>query len=292
MTRRKLLVAVFISAVLAPFVFFSSSLKPWQGDTPVMTVWHELLYRVDYARHLLVDGVSDIWGRYVDLTDVSEQNKALRGQLAMLQSRVMDYEEQIEENRRLRKLLGFAENYDRRMLVAEVIGHYNQFPYHGIRISRGEFHGLKVGMPVIAADGIVGRIVRTGSAFSDVQLMVDANFNLDVLLQRTRVRGVLAGTAGDHCRLNLHKRAEIRIGDTVITSGIVGSFPKGLPVGRVIRISYDTDAVSQNITIEPWVDYRRLEEVMVLNYQDLELQRILETAGNGWIEKTTRNWGG
>ena len=79
---------------------------------------------------------------------------------------------------------------------------------------------------------------------------------------------------------------EIRIGDTIITSGILGGFPKGLPVGRVMRISYESDNVTQIITVEPWVDYRRVEEVFVIEQPDKELKKILDTAGRGWLEKS------
>src|SRR5690606_27492566 len=122
--------------------------------------------------------------------------------------------------------------------------------------------------------------------YSDIQLLVDGQFKLDVLLQRTRVRGVLSGAALDQCRLQLHKRADIRIGDTIITSGIVGGFPKGLPVGRVMRITYESEHRAQKITVEPWIDYRRLEEVMILFHTDQELQKIIETAGAGWLDQS------
>jgi rod shape-determining protein MreC len=140
-------------------------------------------------------------------------------------------------------------------------------------------------MPVVAADGIVGKVIRTGMHFSDVQLLVDSDFHLDVLLQRTRVRGVLSGAARTHCTLQLSKRVEIRIGDTLITSGIVGGFPKGLPVGRVMRITYESDNVAQTIDVEPWIDHRRVEEVMVIFSQDKELEKIVETAGPEWLDK-------
>jgi rod shape-determining protein MreC len=142
-------------------------------------------------------------------------------------------------------------------------------------------------MPVVSSNGIVGKVIRAGFKFSDVQLIVDYDSNVDVLVQRNRIRGVLGGYANESCRLTLQRSAEVRIGDTLVTSGIVGSFPKGLPVGKVIRISFETDNVSQVITVEPWVDHRRLEEVIVLLRDDPELSRIAEAGGADWIETST-----
>jgi len=203
-----------------------------------------------------------------------------------MQARLIAFEELELETERLRRLLGLQRRHHNSLLVGEVIGTATRSPFQSLRVARGAADGVKVGMPVITADGIIGRIIRVGRRFSDVQILVDSSFNMDVLLQRTRIRGILTGMSGEHCQLKLHKRAEIRIGDTIISSGIVGAFPKGLPVGRVMRISYESDNVSQIITVEPWVDYRRIEEVIILNNEDSELKKITETAGPAWIEKT------
>lgn len=286
--RKHAYVALVVSAVLAPFIFFSTPLRSWQNASPAVMALQDALYPIERAWHGLATHLSRGFRVYFALSDAAEENFALRRQLAALQTRIMDYEEQVLENERLRKLLGFSGRSEKQLLAAEVIGHNEESPFQSIRIARGRTDGVRVGMPVVAADGIVGRVIRTGLAFSDVQLLVDTDFHLDVLLQRTRVRGVLSGAARTHCTLQLHKRVEIRIGDTLITSGIVGGFPKGLPVGRVIRITYETENVAQAITVEPWVDHRRLEEVMIILSEDRELEKIVETAGPAWIEQATR----
>ena len=124
-----------------------------------------------------------------------------------------------------------------------------------MRINRGSLSDIKPGMPVLASAGIIGRIIRTGINFSEVQLTNDANFSVDIVIERTRVRGVVTGTIDNKLRLELKRKMDVKIGDTVITSGIVGGFPKGLPVGRVAKIAYETDQLSQVVVIEPWADY-------------------------------------
>ena len=285
-------VALIASAVLAPFIFLSSPMKPWRGDRMNTFLGQEIVHPAVMGWDGLVENLRDVWNSYIALSTAAQENAQLKKKLDILQTRLMDYEEQVRQTSRLRQLLGLSELQPEKMLVAEVIGTRVNNLFKALRISRGSLDGVKAGMPVIAPDGIVGRVIRTGLKESDVQLLVDFDFNLDVLLQRTRVRGVLNGFSNDLCRLNLQKGAEIRIGDTIITSGIVGGFPKGLKVGRVMRITYESDNVAQIITVEPWVDYRRLEEVMVLHQLDPELQKIVETAGRDWLERTLKSGNG
>jgi rod shape-determining protein MreC len=162
-------------------------------------------------------------------------------------------------------------------------------PFHSIRANRGAADGISPGFPVITPEGVVGRVLRAGRHHADIQIITDGDFALDVLLQRSRVRGVLHGYAGDRCRLQLHRQAEIRIGDTIITSGIVGSFPKGLPVGRVIGISYETDNVTQVVTVEPWVQFPRLETIAIIERGDRDIERIKSIGGPAWIDDAIGN---
>ena len=180
------------------------------------------------------------------------------------------------------------QHHEQRHIVAEVVGSSSYSAFRSLRINKGRGDGVSVGMPVVTDKGVVGRIIRTGKKFSDIHLLSDSSFNVDILLQRTRVRGVLQGY-GNHSVLTLNRRAEIRIGDTVITSGVVGGFPKGLPVGRVVKISYESDHISQSIRVDPWVSFDRVEEVIILEQHDPEIQKIIESAGKDWIERQTTN---
>jgi rod shape-determining protein MreC len=285
-------VTLIASAVLAPFVFLSSPMKPWRGDRLNTLLGQEVVYPATAGWHGFSDYVAGIWRSYIALTQAAKENQQLKARLATLQTQIMDYEEQVRQTDRLRQLLGLSERQPDKMLVAEVVGSRVNSLFKTLRINRGSSDGVKAGMPVTSPDGIVGRVIRTGLKESDVQLIVDFDFNLDVLVQRTRVRGVLQGFSDDLCRLHLQKDAEIRIGDTIVTSGIVGGFPKGMKVGRVLRITYESDNVSQIITVDPGVDYRRLEEVMVLRQLDPELQKIMETAGREWLDRTVKNGNG
>ena len=263
-------------------------MKPWSSDSSLGTLLQDITYPFEYAWNSSTDFVSETWNHYIDLSDTAEENSQLLSEINTLKAKLLDYDEKVQEISRLRQLLGFVQHSGKKHLVAEVIGSPKTGAFRSLRINKGSWDGARVGMPIVTANGVVGRIIRTGLKFSDVHLLSDPNFNIDILLQRTRVRGVLRGF-GNHGILTLNRRAEIRIGDTVITSGIIGGFPKGLPIGRVVKISYESDHISQSIKVEPWVDFERVEEVIVLETHDPEIQKIIEAAGKDWFRRQTQD---
>jgi rod shape-determining protein MreC len=280
---------LLVCSLLSPFVVFSSGLKPWVLQSPVGTIVQEIVYPLEYVWDGSVAFVSNTWNHYFDLSDAAKENSRLKGEVNRLSTTLLRYDEQENEISRLRKLLGFMANEETQHVLAEVIGSPRSDPFHTVRISKGYKDGVEVGMPVVTAGGVVGKIIRTGVLFADVQLLVDNNFYLDVLLQRTRVRGVLKGLSGQNCELKLNRRSEIRIGDTIITSGIVGGFPKGVPVGKVVRISYEADNVTQAVLVEPWVDHQQVEEVVVLMSPSKDVSKIIETVGKNWLEQAVKS---
>jgi rod shape-determining protein MreC len=216
--------------------------------------------------------------------NTAHENVELRNKVKDLETRTLDYESKVRELDRLQQLMGFVGKHDLKLLPSIVIGTANTNSFEILRLGRGSKDGVKVGMPVIASQGVVGRIMRTGLAHSDVLLITDSKSSLDVLVERTRVRGIIQGSEGGRLKLELRRRTDIKIGDEIVTSGIVGSFQKGLPVGRVIRIEYTNDDLAQTVTVDPWVDYRQVEEVAVVENEDSGISQIEDIAGQDWLE--------
>jgi rod shape-determining protein MreC len=279
---------ILVLSLLSPFVFLSSTLRPWVSSSSAMLVLQEVIYPFEYVWDSGTRLIAGVWNHYIDLTNVSEENAKLAVEISVLKSQMLDYEEKQNEIGRLRALHGFAQHFQGTHIIAEIVGSQVYPSFRTMRISKGKADGVRIGMPVVTAEGVVGRIIRSGQKFSDVHLLVDTNFNIDILLQRTRIRGVLKGSEND-CILKLNRRVEVRIGDTLVTSGIIGGFSKGLPIGKVVRIAYESDNISQTITVEPWVNFDRIEEVIVLENHDKELQKIMETAGEDWLNKPFRD---
>ncbi len=280
-----------VASLLSPFVLFSSSLKSNKSNNVIGWAADNFIYPIQYVWFKSLQFVGDTWAHYIDLSHAAQENAELRHKLEVLNASLLDYQETHEEVGRLRQMLGFNVHHKGEHIVAEVVGMPKNTPFEILRISKGSNAGIRVGMSVINGVGVIGRVIKTGLYHSDVQLLVDGNFYIDVLLQRTRARGVLSGDFSSRCTLKLNRGAEVRIGDTIVTSGLVGSFPKGIPVGKVVRISYELDNITQVISVEPWVNPSQVEEVVVLKDIDANVQKILDTAGESWLEQSIESAG-
>ena len=166
-----LLAGVFI----VPLMFFSTQLTPWGagGGSRAATLVQDLSYPFAWVWHELSTGLDRTWERYVNLSGKSRENERLKSELLALQAKTLDYDERLNEVNRLRQLSGFAQILQDKFVAAEVFTGQQLLPFHSIRISKGSVDGVKTGMPVIAARGIVGKVIRSGFKFSDVQLLVD-----------------------------------------------------------------------------------------------------------------------
>jgi rod shape-determining protein MreC len=120
-------------------------------------------------------------------------------------------------------------------------------------------------MPVVVPEGVVGQIVDVSGRYAKVLLIVDQNSAVDALVQRTRARGLLKGEFADQCRLEYVLRKEdVQVGDVVVSSGLDGVFPKGLRIGEIKEVSGETTEMFYTIAIVPFVDFEKLEELLVL----------------------------
>ena len=145
-------------------------------------------------------------------------------------------------------------------------------------MNRGTSHGIRVGMAVVHPRGVVGQVVAVSPNFSHVLLLTDHSSGVDVMTQDSRARGVVEGIGADHCELRyVSKQTPVRVGDTVLTSGMDGVFPKGLLVGSVSKVAVETGTLLQNIEVKVAVDLDKLEEVLVVS-GETEQVKIVEEA--------------
>ena len=181
----------------------------------------------------------------------------------------MDYEELAAENERLRELLEYKQtNVHKELKVAQIIGKEpgNWFEVFTIDVGAGD--GVAVGMPVVTPDGLVGRVEEVGLSWAKVMSIIDVRSSVSAIMERTRDTGVVKGTIGaDDLTATLTMNylpldTDIIEGDTVLTSGYDEVYPKGLIIGSVT--SSQDQSGGKLVSVEPSVDFRRLEEVMVL----------------------------
>ncbi|MCX5734884.1 MAG: rod shape-determining protein MreC [candidate division NC10 bacterium] len=212
-----------------------------------------------------VSSVSRVWGDYVDLRNLREESLRLTRESAVLQRRISYLEEQALETQRLQGLLAMKEISRAEFLAARVVGKDATNWFKTVLIDRGSLVGIRRNLPVVAPDGLVGRVVEVTPTAAKVQLITDPVSAAGGLIQRTRVTGIVSGGLGAGLKVRyLPLMADIVIGDEVVTSGMGGVFPKGIPLGRVIAAERRSGALFQEATLAPKVDLSRLEEVLVL----------------------------
>ena len=212
-----------------------------------------------------VGSVSRVWGDYVDLRNLREESLRLTREAAVLQRRISYLEEQALETQRLQGLLAMKEISPTEFLAARVVGKDATNWFKTVLIDRGSLAGIRRNLPVVAPDGLVGRVVEVTPTAAKVQLITDPVSAAGGLIQRTRVIGIVSGSLGAGLKVRyLPLMADIAIGDEVVTSGMGGVFPKGIPLGRVIAAERRSGALFQEATLAPNVDLSRLEEVLIL----------------------------
>lgn len=259
---RFLLVAVVL--LLATVVLYSYNLRKRDSTTyferAVLTFAAPFQSTIDS----FTDSVSSLWGDYLWLVDTRQQNLELLRENRHLSAELNEMRELAIQNGRLRRLLAFVDDLDMAALPAQVIGEDSGPWARTLIIDKGSNSGLHSGQAVVSADGVVGRIIKVAPTSARVLLVTDGSSAVASLIQRTRARGVARGR-GDDLSVEYSLRSDdIRVGDLLVTSGMGGIFPKGLPIGRVATVEKDQYGLFQRLTATTTVDFAHLEEVLVV----------------------------
>jgi rod shape-determining protein MreC len=225
---------------------------------------------VQWAAVKVATGVSSAVEEYVYLVEVERENERLGYENARLLQQVRDLEAVERENERLRTMLVLRDQVPGEKISARVIAKDISplFRVIRVRLDRGRDDRVVPGMPVVSTEGLVGQISRVEDRYADVMLTVDEGSAVDVVVQRTSSRGILRGTGESDnykSRIQYLLRAdEVRVGDTVYTSGLGRRFPPNLKVGTITNVEKRDFGLYQLAEVTPAVNFTRLEEVFVL----------------------------
>jgi rod shape-determining protein MreC len=215
--------------------------------------------------HATGGGIRGIWSTYIDLIHVHDQNEKLKAEIDRLRLEEASLTEDARQGQRLQGLLGFREHYIYQTVPAQVIGASGTEDSHVLIIDKGAKDGIRLDMPVITPDGIVGKTREVFDHSSQVLEISDSTSGAGVILQTTRIRGVLRGSAwGQPQIVNVSPDDRIKAGEPVVTSGGDAIFPRGLAVGTVERSVPDPDGTLMDVLIRPAANLSRLEEVLVI----------------------------
>ncbi|MBA7696977.1 Cell shape-determining protein MreC [subsurface metagenome] len=212
------------------------------------------------------------------MVDVHHENTQLKNEIHVLKMANSRYRELLATQERLEELLQFKQTINRPVLAAQVIGLDPTGWFKSVIIDKGKWAGLRLDMPVVNAFGVVGRVVSVSSNYAKVLLIIDQNSAVDCLVQRSRDRGMLKGLMSEICKLDyVAKSNDITVGDIVVTSGLGGVFPKGLPVGRILDVKEISGELFKDIKIRTAVDFSKLEEVLVILEESRSSNQLKES---------------
>jgi rod shape-determining protein MreC len=229
-------------------------------------------------------GASELWRGWAFHRETYAENRRLREQVRSLETELQLRSFKAQESVRLRELLELRQSVPLDTLAALVVGRDGVPWFRTITLDKGEQDGVKLDAAVISATGVVGRVFAVGPHAARVQVLLDRDSGIAALVERSRVSGVVSGqVAGNESGSEdlvlkyVSERADVTVGDLVVTSGLDRIYPKGLVIGRV-RFVGQVTGLFRDVRVEPSARFERLEEVLVVRVppSPLEMTRSVE----------------
>lgn len=217
-----------------------------------------------------------------DVTRLMQRNAELEEQVSRLQSEIITLEQQLSETRILEALVDFARvNPENRYVAASVIGRDPSPFVKYVMINRGSDDGLRRGMPVVTAQGLVGRVAAVTAGAARIQLITDPASSVNIRIQPSRAQAILLGSITGELTLDMvPQSAEIKIGDLVLSSGLGGNYPANILIGQVVSVRQKETDLFQSAAIQPVVDFSNLDIVLVIiNFRPIDVSPLEPTPG-------------
>lgn len=212
----------------------------------------------------MVAGIVTIKDDYIALWNVRADNKRLQGLVDKYLKELGEYREGYSTNLHLEELLAFKDKLSFQPLAARVVGKEPAYWYQTIVVDRGRKDDVLEGMIVLSPVGVVGQVIHAAEHYSKVLLANAPSSAIDAMIQKNRTRGILKGAGERGFVLEyVLKNADVEEGDYIVTAGIGGVFPAGIPLGRVSKIYQKKRGMFQEIEVQPNVDFQKLEFVFI-----------------------------
>jgi rod shape-determining protein MreC len=249
---------------LSLFLAMVNIRAPYRID-PVGILVLEVMYFPQLAVMWAGERVEQVWERYIALWSLRGENEELRLRIEALEKSVQQATELDSANQRLSELLTLREELGGIAVAARIIGRSPLAWVKTAVLNKGARHGITKGMAVVVPSGVLGQVVSVSAHTSRVLFVSDISSAVDILVQRTRIRGIVAGAADGGCTLKyIERKEDIQIGDTLITSGLDGIFPKGQLLGTVTRVGAQEGHLFQEVEVTLSADLSKVEEVLVV----------------------------
>ena len=225
-----------------------------------------------------------VWSMYLDWKGVRAENRRLRDEIRHLRVDALWVTETAEENQRLRRLLDLRNRLPIATLPGEVIAREWGGWVRSLTVNRGRGDAVQRLTAVISPDGLVGRIVEVRTGASIVQVLTDPSSTVGAHAVRTRTAGIVEGEPRGTIRFKYMARdgAGIAVDDVIVTSGLGGVFPRGVPIGRVRAIDDRGSALFHYALLAPVVDFARVDEVLLVTGEKMpDFAGYFPSSGDG-----------
>ena len=264
---------LFIAVMLGHIILISAQVNSRSGVPLLEVVTFGVFSEVQRVAAGVTGGVRRAWTGYANLRGVRAENEQLKRQLGELQVKFQEERAAAERTRQLERLLGFQQQIGIQTIPTMVIGAGASPDSRTVTIDKGTNAGVRANMAVIAPTGVVGRVVTPTAHASKIQLLIDRNAGAGALVERSRAQGVILGAGEELLRMDyVSGVADVKPGDTIVTSGIDGIYPKGFVIGIVENVDRG-NGIYKIIRVRPAVDFNRLEEVLVVTSRSSQAGR-------------------
>ncbi len=255
---------LFIAVTIGHIILISAQVNTNRGIPILEAVTFGVFAEVQRAASSAIGGMQTSWTDYVALQQVRTENEQLQKEISQIRVGLQQERALAQRSRTLEQLLDLrTQAVDLTTVAANVIAGGASPDFRTITVDKGTADGLRPDMAVIAPAGVVGRIITPSARAAKVQLLIDRNAAAGALVERSRAQGVAEGSGGD-LRLNyVSGTADIQVGDTVVTSGIDGIYPKGFVIGQIQSVQRGA-GVFDTIVLRPAVDFSSIEAVLVV----------------------------
>jgi rod shape-determining protein MreC len=251
--------------LLLSFYILTVSARGQLKYEPVGAVLMWVLRPLQMAAQGTANWVVGVQENYLTMSGFKAENERLHRRIQELEVERHRLLEADAVNRKLQQLLEFRSQLPSKAVTASIIANSASSWFQGCILDKGSADGVQKNMAVVTPLGVVGKVVSLTKRSAKVILLTDANSGIDVLVQRTRSRGIVSGSLDNGTVLKYMKRSEdVQVGDRLITSGVDGVFPKGLLVGTVIKVNKQHLGLFQSVEVLPAVQSSRVEEVLVV----------------------------
>jgi rod shape-determining protein MreC len=262
--RNQVLLSAFLSVLFSLYIIAPAAKGHLRAD-PIGPLLIAAMRPFQSGIQMTISGIRQVFLNYAALRGLTVENAKLKGRIQELEAERDRHLEDESINRRLRELMDFRLELPSGAVTASVISNSASTWFNILILDKGKKDGVEKGMGAVSPLGVVGQVVSVTSRSAKVLLITDSHSGVDAVVQRSRARGIVAGSLESGPIMKYVKRSDdLKEGDRLVTSGLDGVFPKGLLIGAVSKVNKKSFGLFQYVEVTLAVDPARIEEVLVV----------------------------